>query len=266
MAGDDVDAPPRERSATADARGRPRHATLRCRRPPSTPVTGIVRRRARRGRDRHGRHRGRVRRAPRCLRRARLAWMLRIIGQPAALLDGGLDDAPIDERIGAAVPEPVAACACVVARGGVGGRPRGRCTHRRGRCRRRQSRRGQIRRRHRTDRSHRRPHPRRRQHPLRWQSPRRSVPARRPIFAARFASVADDPQAIVHCGSGVTACHNALAMESAGLPLPRVYVGSWSGWISDPDHPDRHRSTILTQSSFASGFVTAGPRKPRRKR
>ena len=56
-------------------------------------------------------------------------------------------------------------------------------------------------------------------------------------LAARFAPVADDPRAIVHCGSGVTACHNALAMASAGLPMPRVYVGSWSGWISDPDHP-----------------------------
>ncbi|MET0578511.1 MAG: rhodanese-like domain-containing protein, partial [Ilumatobacteraceae bacterium] len=56
-------------------------------------------------------------------------------------------------------------------------------------------------------------------------------------LSARFAPVADDPRAIVHCGSGVTACHNALAMASAGLPLPRVYVGSWSGWISDPDHP-----------------------------
>jgi len=54
---------------------------------------------------------------------------------------------------------------------------------------------------------------------------------------ARFASVIDDPNPIVHCGSGVTACHNALAMEAAGLPLPRVYVGSWSGWISDPDRP-----------------------------
>jgi thiosulfate/3-mercaptopyruvate sulfurtransferase len=37
----------------------------------------------------------------------------------------------------------------------------------------------------------------------------------------------------VYCGSGVTACHNALAMEYAGLELPRVYVGSWSGWSFD---------------------------------
>ena len=35
---------------------------------------------------------------------------------------------------------------------------------------------------------------------------------------------------IVHCGSGVTACHTLLAIESAGLPLPSLYVGSWSEW------------------------------------
>jgi thiosulfate/3-mercaptopyruvate sulfurtransferase len=52
---------------------------------------------------------------------------------------------------------------------------------------------------------------------------------------ARFAAVVGhDERPIVYCGSGVTACHNALAMEHAGLGLPRVYVGSWSGWIADP--------------------------------
>lgn len=35
---------------------------------------------------------------------------------------------------------------------------------------------------------------------------------------------------IVHCGSGVTACHTLLAFEQAGLPLPHLYVGSWSEW------------------------------------
>ena len=39
------------------------------------------------------------------------------------------------------------------------------------------------------------------------------------------------------CGSGVTACHNLLAMEHAGLHGARVYAGSWSGWISDPKRP-----------------------------
>ncbi|OON69355.1 sulfurtransferase [Hymenobacter sp. CRA2] len=37
-------------------------------------------------------------------------------------------------------------------------------------------------------------------------------------------------EAVVHCGSGVTACHTLLAMAQAGLPLPKLYVGSWSEW------------------------------------
>jgi len=37
-------------------------------------------------------------------------------------------------------------------------------------------------------------------------------------------------QVIVHCGSGVTACHTLLAMASAGLDIPNLYVGSWSEW------------------------------------
>ena len=39
------------------------------------------------------------------------------------------------------------------------------------------------------------------------------------------------------CGSGVTACHLALAAEMAGIPAPRLYIGSWSEWISDPGRP-----------------------------
>lgn len=35
---------------------------------------------------------------------------------------------------------------------------------------------------------------------------------------------------VVHCGSGVTACHTLLAMDYAGLALPKLYVGSWSEW------------------------------------
>jgi thiosulfate/3-mercaptopyruvate sulfurtransferase len=37
-------------------------------------------------------------------------------------------------------------------------------------------------------------------------------------------------QVIVHCGSGVTACHTLLAMDHAGLPIPQLYIGSWSEW------------------------------------
>jgi len=42
---------------------------------------------------------------------------------------------------------------------------------------------------------------------------------------------------VLMCGSGVTACHLLLAFEHAGLPGPRIYTGSWSGWISDPARP-----------------------------
>jgi len=46
------------------------------------------------------------------------------------------------------------------------------------------------------------------------------------------------PEQIVHqCGSGVTACHNLLAMEAAGLRGSRLYPGSWSEWCADPARP-----------------------------
>jgi thiosulfate/3-mercaptopyruvate sulfurtransferase len=42
---------------------------------------------------------------------------------------------------------------------------------------------------------------------------------------------------ICYCGSGVTACHNLLALEHAGLGGSRLYVGSWSEWSSDASRP-----------------------------
>jgi thiosulfate/3-mercaptopyruvate sulfurtransferase len=42
---------------------------------------------------------------------------------------------------------------------------------------------------------------------------------------------------IAMCGSGVTACHNLLAMEHAGLTGARLYAGSWSEWIRDSRRP-----------------------------
>lgn len=43
--------------------------------------------------------------------------------------------------------------------------------------------------------------------------------------------------AVVYCGSGTTACHNLVAMTHAGLPMPKIYIGSWSEWIRDPENP-----------------------------
>ena len=54
-------------------------------------------------------------------------------------------------------------------------------------------------------------------------------------LAARFDDVGAEP--IVYCGSGVTACHDLLAMAVAGTTDGRLYPGSWSEWSSDPARP-----------------------------
>ena len=59
------------------------------------------------------------------------------------------------------------------------------------------------------------------------------------LLAEFGAILRDTPaKAVVHqCGSGVTACHNALAMAVAGLPGSRLYPGSWSEWVASPARP-----------------------------
>lgn len=60
------------------------------------------------------------------------------------------------------------------------------------------------------------------------------------VLKKEFLAVLGDrapADVINYCGSGVAACHNALAMEIAGLPGSRVYIGSWSEWSRDPSRP-----------------------------
>lgn len=54
-------------------------------------------------------------------------------------------------------------------------------------------------------------------------------------FAA--LGVADGVPVIASCGSGVSACMNILAVERAGFAPPKLFVASWSGWSADPDRP-----------------------------
>lgn len=52
-------------------------------------------------------------------------------------------------------------------------------------------------------------------------------------LAQKYKAIIGDKETentIVHCGSGVTACHTLLAMDYAGLSIPKLYVGSWSEW------------------------------------
>lgn len=63
-----------------------------------------------------------------------------------------------------------------------------------------------------------------------------SEEALREDYGAQLGGIPPE-RVIVMCGSGVTACHNLLAMEHAGLKGARLYAGSWSEWITDPNRP-----------------------------
>lgn len=55
-------------------------------------------------------------------------------------------------------------------------------------------------------------------------------------FLQTLAGVSPE-DTVMYCGSGVTACHNLLALELAGLPGARLYAGSWSEWCADARRP-----------------------------
>lgn len=66
----------------------------------------------------------------------------------------------------------------------------------------------------------------------RFKSPMQLADEYRALLGGR------DPAAtVMMCGSGVTACHNILAMERAGLKGAKLFTGSWSGWIENPSRP-----------------------------
>ena len=65
---------------------------------------------------------------------------------------------------------------------------------------------------------------------------------------------------VVYCGSGVTACHNLLALEHAGIQGVKIYPGSWSEWSVGPRSSRGHRPKTSTVPPCT--WRTADRRKP----
>ncbi len=172
----------------------------------------------------------------------RLVWMLRRIGQPASLLDGGvaawiddggaLETGPVEPRVGATrdvVPWPAErfvdadAVATHVADGGVV--VDSRAPERfRGEVEPIDPKAGHV------------PGAINLPFPANLDGPLdRGQLLPDDEVRERFVDAGVDGDAIVYCGSGVSACQNLLAIEQVGLGIARLYVGSWSGWSSDPD-------------------------------
>lgn len=167
---------------------------------------------------------------------ARLVWMLRVMGHAAALLDGGIGawTGPLEQV--AAHPAPatfgprpwppdhLASSDAVAARAGrvLDARPRARY---RGEGDPVDPRSGHI--------------PGAVSLPCRehLDASGRFLPV--PELRRRFAQagVTEGSPVIAYCGSGVSACHNLLALELAGLGPGRLFPGSWSQWSRDPARP-----------------------------
>ena len=62
----------------------------------------------------------------------------------------------------------------------------------------------------------------------------RSPEELRAAFARLGLGPGDGPRVVCYCGSGVTACHDLLALELAGIRGARLYPGSWSEWVAGP--------------------------------
>jgi thiosulfate/3-mercaptopyruvate sulfurtransferase len=84
------------------------------------------------------------------------------------------------------------------------------------------------------------------------------------ILAQKYAEIAKsnlDSNVIVHCGSGVTACHTILAMDIAELEIPTLYVGSWSEWSRN----NKTIGTDLMRNTNQSYFIQSSERLTYRK-
>jgi thiosulfate/3-mercaptopyruvate sulfurtransferase len=69
-----------------------------------------------------------------------------------------------------------------------------------------------------------------------------------------YAGIGAEAPVVVYCGSGVSACHDLLALEAAGLgSTARLYPGSWSQWSSDPDRPLATGADRATTAAVPAG-------------
>jgi thiosulfate/3-mercaptopyruvate sulfurtransferase len=167
-------------------------------------------------------------------RAARLVWMLRILGHDAAVLDGGL----LAWRGAKATGDPVARPAASFTRAPwpadriatadeVANLPRGSVlidARQRGRFTGQElnpldPRPGHI------------PGAISIEWPANMSETGHFLPADR--LRTRYAAVADADDVVVYCGSGVTGCHDVLALEAIGVDNVRLYPGSYSQWASD---------------------------------